>query len=62
MYVVALIVVIVGLLACTPQIGTKPISPVDASDASPCDIADALTSARLIRDPSTGLAEKVPCP
>lgn len=48
------------LMGCTPPLSSAPIAPVDASDASPCDIADAVSSARLIRSDG-GAPLVVPC-
>jgi hypothetical protein len=55
------LVLVLVLAACTPPVGTAPVVP-DASDASPCAVADALTQGRMIRDPDGGMALVVPCP
>jgi hypothetical protein len=48
------------LLSCTPPATSGPVVPVDASDASPCSIADALTVGRMIALPDGGVLQ-VPC-
>jgi hypothetical protein len=49
-----------GAAACTPPATSGPVVPVDASDASPCSIADALTAGRMIALPDGGVLQ-VPC-
>lgn len=48
------------LHACQPSPSPAAVSPA-SSEAAPCDIADALTQGRMIRNPNTGMAEVVPC-
>ena len=54
-----------SLLACNVPAPPAPydVTIVAVSDGGmPCALADAITTARLIRDPDSGLAVKVPCP
>ena len=46
-------------VCCTPPTGSAPVAP-DASDASPCSVADALTNGRMIAGPN-GVPVVVPC-
>jgi hypothetical protein len=52
------------LLGCTPSAAVPPVPDawvITSTDAGPCDVADAITQARLVRD-EAGKALVVPCP
>jgi hypothetical protein len=51
-------------ISCTPtsQMPAPDVTVVTSDAGNPCDIADAISQARLIRNPDGGQAIVVPCP
>lgn len=61
---ILLVAEFLSLAACNVPTPPAPydVTVVSSDGGMPCGLADAISQARLIRDPDSGLAVKVPCP